>query len=96
MKAVYGLTEDQALHFKGNPVDNLKPLAAARIPILGVCGDADTTVPADENILVVEKRYKALGGDIRVIVKHGGDHHPHGLPDSTPIVDFIVAHDPAK
>lgn len=91
-RKVYGLTEAEALAYKANPIDNLKPLAEAHIPIIAVCGDADKTVPMDENIGLAETRYKALGGTIEVIVRHGGDHHPHSLKDPTPIVNFIVAH----
>jgi pimeloyl-ACP methyl ester carboxylesterase len=91
-KKVYGLTEEQAMTYSLNPVDNLKPLASAHIPILAVCGDADNIVPIDENILVVEKRYKELGGEIKVISKPGCGHHPHSLVDPTPIVDFILSH----
>lgn len=88
----YGLTEEQAMNYKLNPVDNLKPLADAKIPILSVCGDADLTVPFDENTKVIEERYKELGGEILVIAKPGVDHHPHSLVDPTPIVDFILKH----
>ncbi len=87
---VYGLTEQQALAYDKNPVDNLAPLAKAGIPILAVIGDADEVVPVSENIDVVEKRYQALGGKIKVIRKPGGKHHPHSLVDPKPIVDFAV------
>ncbi|MHC4884753.1 MAG: hypothetical protein ACYTGH_06680 [Planctomycetota bacterium] len=33
--------------------------------------------------------YRAPSGTIETIVKPGGLHHPHGLEDPTPIVDFI-------
>ena len=89
---VYGLTEEQALAYQLNPVDNLKPLAAAKIPVIAVCGDADDVVPIAENIQLVEKRYRELGGEIQVIVKPGVGHHPHSLADPQPIVDFILAH----
>jgi pimeloyl-ACP methyl ester carboxylesterase/lysophospholipase L1-like esterase len=87
---VYGLTEEQALAYDKNPVDNLAPLAKAKIPILAVIGDADEVVPVSENINLVEARYQALGGKIRVIRKPGGKHHPHSLRDPAPIVDFVV------
>jgi hypothetical protein len=45
-----------------------------------------------KNTLVLEKRYKELGGDITVIRKPGAGHRPHSLPDPTPIVDFVVKH----
>jgi pimeloyl-ACP methyl ester carboxylesterase len=86
----YDLSEAQALAYRLNPVDNLAPLAKARIPLLHVVGDADTVVPLVENTAVLERRYKELGGPITVIVKHGVGHHPHSLKDPTPIVDFIM------
>lgn len=89
---VYGLTEEQALAYKLNPVDNLAPLAKAKIPILSVCGEADKTVPIDENTRLLETRYKALGGEIVVIAKPNCDHHPHSLKDPTPIVEFVLKH----
>ena len=87
---VYGLTEAEALEYKLNPVDNLAPLAKAKIPLLHVCGDADEAVPFDENTRLLETRYKALGGPITVIAKPGVGHHPHSLKDPTPIVEFIT------
>lgn len=88
--AIYGLTEETAPAFKGNPLDLLAPLAKAGIPILSVCGDADKTVPFAENTVLMEQRYKALGGKIEVIAKPGVDHHPHSLKDPRPIVDFLL------
>lgn len=87
---VYGFTEEQALAYDKNPVDNLTPLAKANIPILAVIGDADEVVPVSENINLVETRYQALGGNIRVIHKPGGKHHPHSLTNPAPIVDFAI------
>ena len=61
---VYGFTEEQALAYPLNPVDNLAPLATAKIPILSVCGGADQTVPYEENTKIAEERYRKLGGEI--------------------------------
>jgi len=88
----YGLTEAEALAYRHNPVDNLKPLAAAGIPILHVAGDADQVVPLEENTRVVQQRYRQLGGQITVIVKKGVGHHPHALKDPTAIVEFVLKH----
>ncbi|MDB6038882.1 MAG: hypothetical protein JWM99_2723 [Verrucomicrobiales bacterium] len=87
----YGLTEEQALAYKKNPVDSLEPLARAGVPILHVHGDADNVVPFAENTAIVAERYKKLGGEMTVIVKKGVGHE-HGLKDPTPIIDFIVRH----
>jgi pimeloyl-ACP methyl ester carboxylesterase len=90
---VLGLKDEAAaLAWKRNPIDVLKPLADAKVPIIHVYGDADDVVPADENTLVLAERYKALGGEITLIGKPGIGHHPHGLPDPTSVVDFICKH----
>lgn len=88
----YGLTERQAQSYRGNPVDNLRPLAKAGVPLLHVVGDADDVVPVAENTAVIEKRYKKLRGTITVIHKEGVGHHPHSLKDPEPIVSFILKH----
>ena len=87
---VYGITEQEALSGKLSPVNRLAPLAKARIPVLAVVGDADGVVPLEENMAVVERKYRAMGGSIQVIHKPGAAHHPHSLPDPAPIVDFIL------
>lgn len=96
----YGFkNEAEALAYQGNPVDTLASLAAARVPLLHVYGDADEVVPWDENTGVIAERYGRLGGPITLIRKPGVKHHPHGLDDSTPIVDFLWKHtasEPAK
>lgn len=84
----WGFTEAEALAFRGNPVDDLAPLAKAGVPILAVCAEADEVVPADENTRRLEARYRELGGPVETIYKPGARHHPHCLADPTPIVDF--------
>jgi pimeloyl-ACP methyl ester carboxylesterase len=74
-----------------NPIDHLEPLAKARVPLLHVSGDADTVVPLEKHTRVLEARYRALGGDIRVIIKPGVGHK-HGLDDPAPIIEFILKH----
>ena len=90
--ASYGFNESQALAFRGNPIDRLEPLAKAGIPILHIVGDADLVVPITENSNIIEKRYRALGGTIKVIHKKGIGHHPHSLKDPKPIVEFFLNH----
>jgi pimeloyl-ACP methyl ester carboxylesterase len=88
----YGFkSEADALAYDKNPVDNLKDLAAAKIPILHLAGDADEVVPYEENTVLIKQRYEALGGPITVIVKRGMKHHPHGLDDPAPAVEWILA-----
>jgi sialidase-1 len=91
---VYGLTAEQAMTYQLNPVDNLEPVAKAGIPILSVCGEADTVVPIDENSRVVQERYEKLGGSMTLIAKPFCDHHPHSLKDPARIVNFVLRHTP--
>ncbi|OGV75304.1 MAG: hypothetical protein A3K19_18505 [Lentisphaerae bacterium RIFOXYB12_FULL_65_16] len=87
----YGFTsEAEALAYKGNPIDNLDALAKAKIPLIHVANDADDVVPIDENTAILEKRYLALGGPIKVIHRPGLGHHPHGLEDPTPVIEYIL------
>ena len=91
--SAYGFhSEVEAMDYTGNPIDNLSVLAERRIPILHVYGDADDAVPWEENTGVVAERYRQLGGPFEAIAKHGCGHHPHGLDDPSPVVDFIVKH----
>jgi alpha-beta hydrolase superfamily lysophospholipase len=57
-----------------------------------VCGDADQTVPLAENTAILERRYREAGGTIEVIIKPGGDHHPHSLENPAPVVEFLLRH----
>jgi pimeloyl-ACP methyl ester carboxylesterase len=91
-KQLYGLDDAQARQYRFNPVDNLAPLAKAKIALIHVCGDADEVVPYAENTKLIKERYEKLGGTIKVILKPGVHHHPHSLVDPTPIVEFILAH----
>jgi acetyl esterase/lipase len=89
----YGFADEAAaLAYDKNPIDNLAPLASAKVPLLHVYGDADDVVPWDENTGLLAERYRKLGGSITLIAKPGVGHHPHGLDDPTPIVDFIARH----
>jgi pimeloyl-ACP methyl ester carboxylesterase len=94
LKQVYGLTEEQALAYPSNPVDSLAPIAEARIPIVAVYGEADVDLPPEENVLLVQSRYAALGGEMKVIAKPGVGHHPHSLSDPTPLLNMILSRTP--
>ncbi len=88
----HGLTLQAAKTYTQDTLDRLGPLAEARVPVIHVCGDADESVPFAEHTAEFARRYRKLGGSVKVIAKKGGAHHPHSLKDPTPIVDFILAH----
>ena len=85
-------SEAEALAYRKNPVDNLVPLAKAKVPLFLLCADADDVVPYPENGAIVYERYQRLGGPVRLLVKPHLGHHPHGLDDPTPVVEFILKH----
>lgn len=87
---VYGMTEEEALVFKGNPVDHMENIAKARVPILHVVGNKDEVVPVSENTAELNRRLESLGWTMMVIHKSETGHHPHSLKDPKPIVDFIL------
>jgi len=89
----YGFKDEaEALAYRGNPVDTLAPLAKAGIAIIHVVGDVDEAVPVADNTALVESRYRKLGGLIQVFHKPEVGHHPHGLEDPKPVVEFIFQH----
>jgi hypothetical protein len=93
LKLLYGFKSDEeAAAARLNPIAELEPIAKAGIPILHVVADADKTVNYEKNSGVLKERYRKLGGSYEEIIKHGFDHHPHGLTDCTPIVAFIMKH----
>lgn len=82
-------SEQEAINYSGNPIDNLEPLVANNVPIIHVSATDDEVVPISENTDILEKRYKGLGGMIKVI-RHPGKHHPHGLENPDPVIEFVM------
>ncbi len=80
----------RSLMFTKPLIDNLAPLAKAGIPVLHDCGSLDPWLTSQTR--AVEKRYKALGGKITVLVTKGEGHFPVSRKDPKPVVDFIVSH----
>lgn len=83
-------TEEEAISFKGNPIDLTGKIVKAGFPMLHVVGDADDVVPIAENTTPFEQKIIEAGGSIKVIHKPGVNHHPHSLQNPQPIVDFIL------
>ena len=90
MIKAYGFADEaEALAWKFNPVDNLKPLVDAGVPLIHAAATDDTVVPIKENTDVLEKNCLALGGRITVF-RHPGGHHPHhAVKDFSGLCDLI-------
>lgn len=80
---------EQLINYRNHPIDNVPSLVKNNIPVILVCGDSDKTVPYLENGKQLADYYKNNNGIITEIVKSECDHHPHGLDDNQPIMDFI-------
>ena len=83
-----GLNLTDMINYRNHPIDCVPALLAAQLPVMLVAGDSDTVVPFHENGAALEAMYREADGDITVILKPGCGHHPHGLTDLTPLIDF--------
>jgi len=91
----YGMTVEQLAARLGehNPIDRLKPLAKAQVPIYHIHGDSDTVVPLERNSAELARRYRELGGQMTLnVVKGGGHDYWAGWFQSPELVDFVIAH----
>ncbi len=89
-KLAYGLEEHDK--FNGGPIDRAMALAEANIPLLHICGAADSIVPYEENTGRLDRVLRAHGAKMEIILKAGVGHHPHSLDDPRPIIRFILNH----
>lgn len=89
LSCTYGFSKTSVINFRKSPIDKMEPLIKNNIPIIMIYGNADTTVIYEENGKVLEEYYKENGGIIKVIPKSMCHHHPHGLKDPTPIIEFV-------
>jgi len=93
--SAYGLTaaqlgEQLAQH---DPIDRLAPLAKAGVPIFHIHGDADMLVPLADNSAELARRYRALGGSMRLRVPPGQGHNMWpGFFQCAELVEFVIAY----
>lgn len=91
LKADYHISTDEQLeNFHNSPIYKVEQIVKGKYPMLHLLADDDEAVSPIDNTLLFEQKIKALGGDLTVIHKPGFKHHPHSLPNPTPIVQFIL------
>jgi pimeloyl-ACP methyl ester carboxylesterase len=73
-----------------NPIDNLEPLAKAKVPIYHIHGTADDVVPLEANSQELVRRYRALGGQMELEIIEGGKHGGPEFYSSQAAANFIV------
>ena len=85
----YGVNKSSIVNYRKSPIDNMAPFIENNIPLIMLYGNTDNVVVYQENGKVFEDYYKEHGGTIKVIGKSMVGHHPHGLDDPTPIIEFV-------
>ena len=86
IKEQYGLSGEELAVSPLNPINNVGVITG--IPVMAVVGQADQSVDVTTNFDVFEKRFLAAGGKLSVTRRQYWGHHPHGLDDPRPILDF--------
>lgn len=99
LKQYYGFANDaEAIAYTGNPIDNLEPIAKAKIPIRHVISFTDEhdtkIVPNDRNTLEAQRRLQKMGHDMEVVVTPEGMKVPYSFDDES--VEFMVSNATAK
>ncbi len=84
-----GINMSQLICYREHPIDKMHLLLENKIPIILVYGDSDDIVPYEENGMILEKYYRENSGVIITIGKENCGHHPHGLIDNAPIIEFV-------
>ena len=85
----YGFSRSTVINFRKSAIDHMEPLIEHNIPIIMMYGNADNVVIYEENGRVLENYYREHNGDIKVICRSMGGHHPHSLEDPAPIIRFV-------
>jgi sialidase-1 len=89
----YRFTEEQAMAFDDNPIDDLGGLASCKVPVFHAIGLNDKIVPNEENTYKLVNNYVRAGGIATVDPmtrgeqKLEGHHYPIEHPER--IADFI-------
>lgn len=94
LKRYYGFANDSvAVAYKGNPIDNLRPVAMAKIPIrhaISLTDEHDTKiVPNDRNTLKAQRHLQRLGHDMTVVTIPEGMKVPYAFDDES--VEFMIS-----
>lgn len=84
-----GVTLSELLNYRKHPIDYKEQLLKTNIPVFIIGGDSDKTVPYNENGKILADYLRSNGGNVTEIVKKDCDHHPHGLTDNAPIIEFV-------
>ena len=79
----------RSLMSKTFSLEDLGPLAKARVSLLHVCDKTDPWF--DDYTRVVEQRFKELGGQITIVTNANDAHAPLAAAERNRVIDLIVA-----
>ena len=82
-------TYAEAYAYPDQPIHRLATLTAHRLPVGLVYGGADEVVPCFENAEILIGYYRAAEAPLRIWCRPAFGHHPHGLEDPRPLLEFI-------
>lgn len=76
-----------------NPIEQLEPLAKAKVPIFHIQGDSDRVVPLEPNSQLLVQRINAAGGNARVeVIKDQGHNLWKGWFHHEGLTNFMIEH----
>lgn len=76
-----------------NPIEGLRPLAEAGVPIYHIHGDQDQVVPLQSNSAELARRYRQFGGPVTLQIVEGQGHNMwEGWFRSDELVNFVIEH----
>ena len=80
----------ELISYREMPLDKIPVLLQNKIPVAMVAGGSDPVVPYHENGINLQRAYEATDLPFTFHMKPECAHHPHGLEDPTPVVEFIL------
>ena len=90
IRDAYGFaTFAEAYCHPDQPASRLPLLVKNRLPVGLVYGALDEAAPPEFNAEIVRELYEAAGAPIKVWCQPLYGHHPHGLADPQPLLDYI-------
>ena len=79
--------------FRSNPIEQLEPLAKAKVPIFHIQGDSDKVVPLEPNSKLLAQRITAAGGNAKVeVIKDQGHNLWEGWFHHEELTNFMIEH----
>ncbi|MBT4011102.1 MAG: prolyl oligopeptidase family serine peptidase [Planctomycetaceae bacterium] len=93
--AAFGLTSAQLEERlpQLNPIEQLEPLAKAKVPIFHIQGDSDKVVPLEPNSKLLAQRITAAGGNAKVeVIKDQGHNLWEGWFHHEELTNFMIEH----